>query len=1119
MTEVLLAKLIPPRTGKEIIDRPRLLNSLIGYEERKLTLLTAPAGYGKTVLMLQLSNQAKRALVWYQLDSYDNDPAVFLQYLIAGIRHQIPSFGIQAQQLIEEGGFENRLRLVVTAIVNGLSQQANLPLLLVFDDYQVISEPLLQRFMQDFLEHLPANVHVMIASRALPSLNISRLKTQDEVLNIGIEELRFTDDETMAFLTKKTLQPSSQTQQFLKQKINGWPAALKLAADAVTNTGLPSQISSGTAEIYKYLANEVLEQQPEEIRVFLLSTAILETITPEMCNLLLERSDSGEVLDYLDRQQLFLIPLAGLEKAYRYHQLFRDFLIERLGVRRIQFLRKAGAIALQKENLDQAIEYYILAGIDQELLPLLEKASKEALRHGRWQTVERWLGMLSEDQISADQWLSFFMAEIKIYQAKLDEAEVWVHKSLTGFTARQNLIGVAECQFQQAKILNGYGRHQDSLNILEKAYPVLQKSEPSLRFDLPLEMSLALSRNGRFQEAEEISTQSLKVAEEQNDFRIISLLLEGLGHTYYWRGEHSKALQCYQKGIRVSPDRTLPSYTIQDFVASIYQEWGELDAAYEYAHRNVTVKENLGMIAALPSAYYQLGGIYVDLGELKKAEECYRKGINLAENGGERHILSLNKAYLARCLSHQGRLAEALAIAEQVLTEAETQSEVFLAACRVICAPTFLQNGAIPKARTMLLEALPPLEKWNFAIPLSYGYATLAVLHFKTGNLREAHELSRKLLDLAARKNFVRMFLAITEYQIIIRFGIENDIEVSFLQRILVRLGKRALSLLNSLAGHPDPAVRRRVIAPLNDIGIEKTISILKTLGADTDSAVRQLAGEALQRFDPVTSELQIRTISNTLAINTLGPLQISILGAENTSINWRTSKTRDLLAFLVHHAGPVSKEEILEELWPDHNLEKAQGLFHTCLYYLRQILDKVGCPDLIIYQNKQYELTTKLFTSDRSEFQELIAAGFNDETPLEKAPDFLERAVTLYRGEYLQELDYIWLLPNREYLKNLYCEARLRLARYYLNKNDHNRAIGHLELLAAMDPLSEEIHRLLMTAYGKLGDRLAVIRQYQKLKSSLLEDLGLEPAPEITKLYYEMCGSDISARKRLKKA
>ena len=1101
MTEILLAKLLPPRTGKGIIDRPRLINLLNGFEERKLTLLTAPAGFGKTVLMLQLANEAKRALVWYQLDTYDNDPAVFLQYLITGIRRQIPEFGTQVQQLLEAGGIENHLRLLVTAIVNGLSQHADCPLQLVFDDYQALSEPRIQRFMQDFLEYLPACVHVMIASRALPPFNLSRLKTQSEVLSVGIEELRFTDDETEAFISKKTLQPSSQTQQFLKQKINGWPAALKLAADAAMNTDLPLQINSGTVEIYKYLANEVLEQQPGEIRDFLISSAVLEIITPEICNLLLERSDSGAILDYLERQQLFLIPLAGPVKAYRYHQLFRDFLIERLGVGKEHLLGKAGAIALRNGHLDQAIEYYLTAGVDHDLLPLLEKAGKEAFRQGRWQTVERWLGMLASEQVLADEWLCFFQAQIKIYQGKLDEAETWAGRSLAGFTTKQDPVGIAECQFLQARILNGHGRNKEAIAILEKAYPVLQ-AELGIRFDLPLEMAFALSRVGRFQEANQLLNQSLKTAEAQKDDWIVSHLLEGLGNTYYWMGDHTKALQCYQRGIKISPHQTLPNYNFQDFVASIYQEWGELDLAFEYAGRSVTIKENLGMIEALPSAYYQLAVIYVDFGELAKAEECYRKGIYLAENGGERHFLSLNKAYLSRCLGFQGRLTESLAMAEQVLAEAQTQSETLLASCQIICAPAFIQNGNIPKAQKMLLEALPRLEQWQFAVPLSYGYGTLAVLNFKIGNLERGGELSRKLLDLAARKNFIRLFLTIAEYQIILRYGMENGIEVYFIQHILVRMGKRAISLLGNLVGHQNPTVRCRVITPLSEIGTENAVSMLKILNEDPDPTVRQLAGEALERFDPVTSELQFKTINNTLELKTLGSLRIFTGGAEVTSVNWRTTKTRDLLAFLVHQRNPVSKEVILEELWPDNEFEKSQGLFHTSLYYLRQILEKIGYPDLIIYQNKHYELATKLYTTDRIQFQELVAAGFNDETPSEKAADLLERAIALYAGDYLQELDYVWLLPNREYLRNLCFEARLRLARYYLERKDYNHAISHLQLLAGLDSLSEEIHRLLMTAYAGLGNRSAVREQYQALTLILKNELSLEPSEETQEVY-----------------
>jgi ATP/maltotriose-dependent transcriptional regulator MalT/two-component SAPR family response regulator len=1106
MAEIIRAKLRPPQVGKEIIHRPRLIDDLLnGFEERKLTLLQAPAGYGKTVLMLQLSNAVQRALVWYQLDIYDNDPVVFLQSLIAGIRRQLPEFGLQAQQLIEEGGIENRLRLLVTAIVNGLSQ-ANRPLLLVLDDYQVISEPIIQRFMQDFLEHLPICIHVMIAGRALPPLNISRLKTQSEVVNVGIEDLRFTDDETKAFLSKKSLQLSSQTRRFLEQKINGWPAALKLAADAAGNTDLPLQISRGTAEIYSYLANEILEKQPPEIRAFLLDTAVLETITPENCNLLLERNDSRTVLDYLEKQQLFLIPLAGPAKAYRYHQLFRDFLLEQLGAGKNLLLRKAGAMALRNGDLDQAVEYYIPSGMDGELLPLLEKACKDAFRQGRWQTVERWLGLFPREQIAADAWLSFFQAQIKFYQGKLDQVESWIRNALAHFSTRRDMIGIAECQFLQARIFNGHGRHRDSLYLLEQAYPVLHEAQPFLRFDLPLEMGISLFRNGRFQEAEELLTRSLQEAERQNEFWMMAHLLEGLGNINFWIGEHSKALQYYQKGIRISPRRTLPSYNFQDFIASIYLEWGEFDRAFEYALRSVTIKESLGMMAALPTAYYQLGSTYVDRGELAQAEACYRKGIDLAEHGGGLHYLSLNKAYLANCLCLQGRLAESLACAEQVLALARNQSATLLATCQVQCVPAFIESGDIVKAKHMLLEALPPLEQWRFAKPLSYCYTYLAFIDFQAGDLPHAEELSRKLLDLAARKNLVRLFLAVPQSESILRYGMENEVEVYFIQQILARLGKRAIPLLASLAQHQNPQVRYRAIIPLSELGTETAVSMLKALSKDPDPALRQLAGEVLEKFDPATSELQFKSADDILELKTLGSLRIFNGGAEITALNWRTLKTRDLLAFFAHQRYPVAKETILEELWPDHELEKSQGLFHTSLYYLRQILDKIGHPDLIFYQNKHYALAAKTYTTDRIQFQELITAGFNDETPLEKAADFLERAIALYTGDYLQELDYLWILPDREYLKNFYFEARLRLARHYLHQKDFNPAIHHLQILAGLDSLSEEIHRLLMTAYAGLGHHSAVREQYALLRAVLKNELGIEPSHETAAVYNRLC-------------
>ncbi|HEX3047338.1 MAG TPA: hypothetical protein VHY08_21480 [Bacillota bacterium] len=636
MSQIMVTKLSPPRVGSGLIDRPRLLELYARNPEVKLIMVTAAAGYGKTVSILQYVNTIKAPFVWYQLDQYDNDPAVFIQYLIAGVQNYYPGFGAEVLRLVLQGNILPSLRFIIVSLVNGLASLLDKGLVLVLDDYHVITSSVIHQFVQELLENLPSGIRFILGSRVAPELPLTRFQGRGVIEVIESEALKFTAPEVNEFLAKRRIEASGPWVDSLISKADGWPAALKLLTDT-TSAKSQTLSTKQTKYIYDYLVDEVLAQLSETTRQFLLSTAVLETMTPRMCDLLLERSDSNRVLDNLERQQLFLIPLTGVENAYRYHQLFRDFLLIRLGSQRDRLLRKAGAIFLSEGNLDQAIEYYLTAGVcarpraDRDLLSLLEKGGKEALRQGRWQTVERWLGMLSREQILADDWLCFFQAQIKIFQGKLDEAEGWISKSLTGFSTRRDAIGIAECQFLQARIYNQRDRVRESLALLEQAYPVLQKTGPFLRFDLPMEMAITLFKNERFQEAEQILTQALQEAMRQNDYLIMSHLLEGLGHIYYFGGELTKGLQYYQKGLRISPTQTLPSYSFQDFSANIYLEWGESELALEYAKRSVAFKEKMGLFEPLPSAYLQLGGVLLFRGEVEKAEICLRKGIALAE--------------------------------------------------------------------------------------------------------------------------------------------------------------------------------------------------------------------------------------------------------------------------------------------------------------------------------------------------------------------------------------------------------------------------------------------------------------------------------------------------------
>jgi LuxR family maltose regulon positive regulatory protein len=1126
MTPIMVTKLLPPRSGSELIERPRLLELFSLNKEVKLIVLAAPAGYGKTVATLQYVNTLGSPFIWYQLDRYDNDPAVFVQYLIAGIGRYFPGFGTETLQLVLQSNITSSLRLIVITLINELANLPDQDLTLILDDYHVIFTPDIHQFIQELLEYLPVGIRLVMISRISPPLNFSRYQVAGEMVMFDSDTLRFTVPEAREFIAKRQLASSQEFVDSLLAKTEGWPAVLKLlTASAITKDFV---FQSKNAEyIYDYLANEVLDHQPEEIRDFLISTAVLESVTPEMCDLLLERNDSRSILDRLEKQQLLLIPLAGQSKAYRYHQLFRDFLLERLGSRKSSLLHRVGEIAAQNGDWDHAIEYLTAAGISQDLIPLIIEAGRQAFHQGRWQTVERWLGMLTREAIAANEWLALFQARIDVYRGKLEEAEAWVGKSLTGFTSRQDPAGIAECRLLEARILRCLGRCREGLQLLEQVERILAPEELKQRFDLPMEKMLIFVITGHFDAAEAILQSALETARRGNDGRLIAHLFEGLGNIYYFQGQYAKSLQCYQQGAETSPEQILPSYYMQDSIAMIYQDWGELDKAFEYAERSVALKEKYGLNEALPSAYVQLASIWVDKGDLKKAEELYNRAIQLIrENKGERFYLKLNLVFLARCLGLQNRWPEARERVSEALQE-DIQSELVNAVCQLVGAMTFIRTGNPDQGSRMLNEAVTVLERISFPTALIWGYTDQAWYYWSINEVDLALESIRKSLNLAARLNLLQHFITYFEMLCpILTLALARGIEPAFIQRIMVRLGKRSLDILLDLVKHPDGEMRRRIIGPLTEIGGDEAIAILRMLGEDRDVGIRQAAQAALQRYHslilvkPVTGVTKQKQVSclepgqdsaPVLQIDMLGPVQINWEQTDITGVKWRFTKSRDLLLYLAQQGQPVGINRILEDLWPEIPLEKGLNLFYGALHWLRQVIQKDSRPEMVTYRAKTCYLQPAVYTTDRRRFGALINEASAGGGVLEKSAGLLEEAVALYRGEYLNQLDYPWVIPEREHLKRLYLESAIRLTQFYLQNQDHLKAVKLLEPLADQNPLREEIFGLLLSAYAGLGDRLAVIGKYQQLKANLDAELGLKPALEITKLYYRLCGMNPS--------
>jgi LuxR family maltose regulon positive regulatory protein len=1076
--------------------RPRL-TECVRESEANIVAVVAPAGFGKTVLLSQLAAAFHQPVVWYQLDEYDNDPAVFWRYLIAGCKKLSPAFGNEIDSFIDTGQAGlNRGRTVLSMLIKELDRYQS-GLSLVLDDFHVLTQPEVITFVEEFLRLLPPRMKVLMAGRT-DVFQLSRLLAEGKVRRIITEDLHFTLEDIAGCYAKNGIALTGAEVDAVQKNTNGWPIAvgLSLTSSLREKTGFAEQ---NKEILFSYMASEVLEKEDADTRRFLTSISVLEEITPEDCDLLLDRKDSRKLLASLRRRSFFLNPLSGESDTYRYHHLVRAFLLERLGDERPGLLEKAGWAALKKGETGRAVECFLAAGNREKAQKTMIEAGRKLIGRGSWQTVERWLGNFSEGEVAKDPWLSLYKAQIDVNRGKIFSGENWINHSLMAFMDAAETAGLAESRLLKAKILRYQGQYQESLSLLESAIPDLRQEETEERFDPYLEYSHTLWLYGRFEQAEEVLKQALRLAEQRGDTVLMTYFYEGLGTVTFAWGYYDRSMYYYRRGIAISPDKSLHNYYFHDSIGPIYLDWGEVDQAYEYLKQSIIARENFGLTEALPSAYLQFANVLLVRRELPQAEEYLKKALRIMEEyGGDHLVLTLANLLLPICVGAQGRAAEAQDLFDKARRQVGSQSTYLKGLYRVVECLFMVQSGDMEAAYPRLRDILPEAEKAGARKPLCMTYSALALAAISRGDEKEIAEFTGKAITLASEMNYVHDYMLLFEiYQPLLSLGFERDIESPFIQRILVRVGERAVSLLLKLSEHPDPSVRERAASSLGQIGgreaaLEKTPDAGRGNGASAVTA----AGSAAPAGSGAGAE------KGCVRLNLLGPVQMFFGDTEITNINWVRIKSRDLFIYLTHLGSPAGKDRIIEAIWPEIPFRQANTLFHTVMHTLRRVLEEqTGRTDLIQYRSGRYYLPPGAVTSDRQDFQSLLAAGSSRDLT-EQSASLLEEAVSLYRGDYLEELDYTWLIPEQEYLKQLYNKARDRLSVYYLDKKDFSQARIHLEQLVYENPLTEEYCRRLILASAAAGDLKSVNSQYHRLRSCLKEELGVSPSKQIQELY-----------------
>jgi LuxR family transcriptional regulator, maltose regulon positive regulatory protein len=436
---LIATKLYVPKLRRGLVARPRLLEHLRRGADSRLTLVSAPAGFGKTTLLaewLHESSAADRHVAWLSLDPSDNEPAPFWTYVVTALRAAVPDIGAAALELLTSPPVPTDL--VLTTLLNEL---ADVPgeLWLVLDDYHLIDNQDVRDSMTLLLDHLPPPVHVVLSTRADPDLPLPRWRVRGELVEIRAADLRFTSDEAAAYLREATgLNLASGEVEVLEERTEGWIAALQLAALSIQGrddvSSFIARFAGNDRYIVDYLVEEVLAHQPEPVREFLLHTAVLDRLTGPLCEAVTGRDDGSQMLTTLQRANLFLVALDDQRQWYRYHHLFADVLRARLLAEDPELVpllhQRASRWYEEHDSAEEAVGHALAARDFGRAAHLMELAVPAIRRHRQEAMLLGWLRALPQDVIRASPVLSVFFGymlmvsgDLDAFEPRLDDAE------------------------------------------------------------------------------------------------------------------------------------------------------------------------------------------------------------------------------------------------------------------------------------------------------------------------------------------------------------------------------------------------------------------------------------------------------------------------------------------------------------------------------------------------------------------------------------------------------------------------------------------------------------------------------------------------------------------------
>jgi LuxR family maltose regulon positive regulatory protein len=632
---LLATKLHVPRPRPGFLARPRLLERLTQGTAGALTLVCAPAGFGKTTLLGDWARRSRQPLAWLSLDGGDSDPARFWRYVAAALDELRPGVGQRVDALLQ--GAQPSLEAVLTVLINELVEEPE-QVVLVLDDYHLVEALAVHESLARLLERLPSQLRLVLASRADPPLPLARLRAGGQLTELREADLRFCAEEAAELLrTAVGAELPEAAVAALGERTEGWAAGLQLAALSLRGQddvgAVVEGFSGGHRYVLDYLTEEVLDRQPEPLRGFLLETSILERLSGPLCEAVTGRADSQELLEQAERANLFLHPLDEVRAWWRYHQLFADLLRVRLQLEqpgRVSELHRAAATWHEAQGLaDEAIGHALAAGDATWAARLIERQIDARILRWEGVTLQRWFAALPAKLVRSRPRLSLAQARLALIRGDLEaiegpleaaehgaaEAAEEPYEPSVGRAASMLANLPAAIALERAGLAHLRGDAEQMAASARRALAALGEDEWMLESLTHWYLAVAEWLAGRLANAEAALASGIARwrAASQRAPAAAALGYHGLGLVQRDRGRLEAALATYREALAVAaePDGPAPQIAgvAQVGMAGVLYERDQLDAALEYACEGVALCRQLAYTPPLANGLVTLAWI------------------------------------------------------------------------------------------------------------------------------------------------------------------------------------------------------------------------------------------------------------------------------------------------------------------------------------------------------------------------------------------------------------------------------------------------------------------------------------------------------------------------------